>query len=60
MAWAKIPTAWVIHESKLARFSWKQHGSDATAALILLIALAIRYNQSNTGKKVEDRPTRFR
>lgn len=52
MAWAKIPTAWITHDSKLPGFSWKQHGSNATAALILFIALAIRLNQSKIGKKV--------
>jgi hypothetical protein len=52
MAWAKLPTAW-IRELKLQRFTWRDEKSDATAALILLVALAIRLNLSNIGKSVD-------
>lgn len=47
MAWAKIPTAWVREDLRLPDLSWRQFGSDGTAALMVLIALAIRLNQSN-------------
>jgi hypothetical protein len=50
MAWAKIPTRWIIQDSKLSQLTWDKHGSDATAALILLISLAIMFNRSNIGK----------
>jgi hypothetical protein len=52
MAWAKIPTSWIIREAKLSLLMWRKEKSNATAALILLIALAIRFNQSNTGRTV--------
>ena len=51
MAWAKIPTAWVRDDLGLRDFTWREQGADATAALILLIALAIRSNQAN---RIED------
>lgn len=44
MAWAKFPTRWV-HDKVLTRFVWGEHKSDATAALLLLIALAIQRNR---------------
>lgn len=47
MPWAKIPTLWIRSGQKLALLSWQKHRSDATAALIILIALAIRLNQTN-------------
>lgn len=46
MAWAKIPTRWV-REKGLVRLRWMEQGSDATAALIILIALAIKRNLDN-------------
>jgi hypothetical protein len=46
MAWAKIPSK-SIRDEKLKEFSWKKCKSDATAALILLIALSICSNRSN-------------
>jgi DNA-binding transcriptional ArsR family regulator len=53
MDWARIPTAWIIREEKLSLLTWRQEKSSATAALILLIALAIRLNQSNDGRMVD-------
>lgn len=46
MAWAKFPTRW-IHDGVLKEFLWGQHKGDAIAALLLLIALAIRRNRQN-------------
>jgi hypothetical protein len=46
MAWAKIPSK-SIRDAKLKEFSWSSCKSDATAALILLIALSICSNRSN-------------
>lgn len=43
MAWAKFPTRW-IHNSGLKGFSWKRYKGDATAALLVLIALCIQRN----------------
>lgn len=51
MAWAKIPTAWIREDQQLPDLSWGQFGSDGAAALMVLIALAIRLNQSNTQRE---------
>lgn len=51
MAWAKIPTSWIRSKSKLLDFTWRKNKSDATAALIILMALAIRLNQKNQSGK---------
>jgi len=45
MSWAKFPTKWIIQDKKLARINWGEHKSNATAALLLLIAMAIIRNR---------------
>lgn len=51
MAWAKIPTSWIVSDKKLPLLSWQKDKSDATAALILFISLAILLNRSNKEKQ---------
>ena len=43
MAWAKFPSSW-IHNEGLKNFVWGRQKGDATAALVVLIALAIKRN----------------
>jgi hypothetical protein len=47
MAWAKIPTQWIVHAQRLPELSWREYKSDATASLILLMALSIELNLCN-------------
>lgn len=44
MAWAKFPTRW-INDGALKQFVWGEQKGDAVAALLLIIALAIRRNR---------------
>lgn len=44
MAWAKFPTQWVLN-SGLRQIQWGTYKGDGTAALIVLIALAILRNR---------------
>lgn len=48
-AWAKFPTKPIIEEKSLKYLIWKRHKSDGTAALLVLIALAVKRNLD--GKK---------
>lgn len=43
MAWAKFPTQWILAEG-LTKLTWGKHRGDATAALLILVALAIQRN----------------
>lgn len=45
MAWAKFPTKWILRDKKLAAILWGKHKSNATASLLLLIALTIIRNR---------------
>lgn len=45
MAWAKFPTKWIVRDKKLAAILWGKHKSNATASLLLLIALTIIRNR---------------
>lgn len=53
-AWAKFPTEWII-QKKLISFSWQKDKSDAIAALLVLIALSIKFNTSKIGLTPEQR-----
>ncbi|WP_439672905.1 hypothetical protein AEMCBJ_33550 (plasmid) [Cupriavidus necator] len=54
MAWTKMPSAWLIRTEggpcPLAALDWATHRTHATAALVLLLVLAIRLNLSHRGK----------
>lgn len=59
-AWAKFPTAWLslvaaIEDAPppLRELDWRGHRTSAVAALILLMALAIRLNQSRKGRELQ-------
>lgn len=45
MAWCKLPSRWV-KDHELQRLTWSTHGSDGTAALLLLMAIAVHINQA--------------
>ncbi|WP_109482540.1 hypothetical protein [Paraburkholderia sp. C35] len=49
--WAKFPSAWIrfpkAKACPLTTLSWSAHRTQGTAALVLLIALSIRLNQSH-------------
>lgn len=45
MAWAKFPTKWILRDKKLTQIIWGKHKSNATASLLLLIALTIIRNR---------------
>ncbi len=49
MTWANFPSVWVRYPKPcpLTTLSWRDHRSQGTAALVLLIALSIRLNQSH-------------
>lgn len=48
MAFAKFPTAWLgkADDCPLKQLDWRRYRTQATAALVLLMALAVRLNQS--------------
>ncbi len=52
LAWAKFPTKWII-EKKLKQIAWKRHKSDGTAALLVLIALAVKRNRDQFKRGTE-------
>lgn len=54
-AWTKFPTSWIIQDKGLTSFSWQSYKSDATAALLILMALVIRRNMNNMGVSTEER-----
>lgn len=61
MAWAKMPSAWLLARPEnetesltLARLDWNSHRTQATAALVLLMVLAIRLNLSHRGKGFDE------
>lgn len=59
MAWAKFPTRWVLTNG-LRQVYWREHKGDGTAALIILISLAILRNRrglSLTGGVPPNDPT---
>lgn len=45
--WARLPVGW-IEENGLQRFTWRAHGSNSTAALLVLIVLA-HHQDPDTG-----------
>lgn len=60
-AWAKFPSRWLnltINEEDAVRpmktMEWRGHRNAAVAALIILMLLAIRLNQSRRGKELSD------
>jgi len=49
MNWAKLPSGWVRFPKPcpLTTLTWREHRTQGTAALVLLIALAIKLNMSH-------------
>lgn len=45
MAWCKFPSRW-IRDRTLTGLTWSSCGGDGTAALLLLVAIAVRINQA--------------
>lgn len=43
MAWAKLPTRWILADG-LKKLTWGQYRGDAIATLLVLVALTIRRN----------------
>lgn len=54
-AWAKFPTTWIIQDKTLNALSWQKYKSDATVALLILMALVIKRNIDNMGISTEER-----
>ncbi|MCX5890683.1 MAG: hypothetical protein NTY36_14745 [Deltaproteobacteria bacterium] len=53
LAWAKFPTRWIL-QTKLNLITWKEHKSDGIAALLVLIALAVKRNRDQIKGPPED------
>ena len=51
-AWAKFPTRWIL-QRKLNLISWRAYKSDGTAALLVLIALAVKRNRDQVERVPE-------
>ncbi len=54
-AWTNFPTAWIIADKKLDGLSWHRYKADAIAALLILIALAIKRNMDRMGIEQDER-----
>lgn len=50
----KLPSAWIEKEQGLLGFKWTQGGSDNTAALLLLIAIAHRVDENGIARATYD------
>jgi len=50
-AWAKFPTGWILQQKGLTFICWRKYKSDGTAALLVLIALAVKRNLDQKGHK---------
>jgi hypothetical protein len=53
MAYAKFPSAWLGNADTcpLKDLEWRKHRTQATAALVLLMALSIRLNQAQRDRQ---------
>ncbi|MBU4233957.1 MAG: hypothetical protein L6277_15640 [Desulfobacterales bacterium] len=52
-AWAKFPTKWILQQ-ELNFIVWRKHKSDGIAALLVLIALAVKRNRDKMGAPEDD------
>ena len=53
--WAQLPSKWIL-EGELTDFRWQTHKGNATAALLILIALCLLQNLAKLPSKRKDAP----
>lgn len=53
-AWAKFPTRWIVQQKGLISIEWRKYKSNGIAALLVLIALAVKRNLDNKNRQAGD------